>query len=94
MVVDERAGHELYQRLEQTLGEEATATLMTYLPTLESDQLATKADLVMLKHEIIAELHRELASQTRTVVFAVVFSLLGAIAGIGGLALALSRLLP
>jgi hypothetical protein len=79
-----------------------TATLMTYLPTLESDQLATKAYLVQLKHELkhelLAEVHRELtiqlAPQTRTLVFSVVFSLFGAIAGIGGLALALSRLLP
>ena len=89
MAIDERARHELYQRLEQTLGEEATSTLMSYLPPVGWADVATKADLLSLEHEITAELHRGLAEQTRTVVLSVV----GTNVGIAGLALALSRVL-
>ncbi len=45
MAVNERARHELYKRLEQTLGEEATATLMEYLPPVGWADVATKTDL-------------------------------------------------
>ena len=89
MVVDERARHELYQRLEQTLGEEATSTLMAYLPPVGWADVATKADLLTLKHEVLAELHRELNATTRTVVLSVV----GTNVGIAGLALALAQAL-
>ena len=98
MTVDERARLELYQRLEQILGEEATGTLMGYLPAVASADLATKADLdrlesrideklTSLKHELSADFHRELTAQTRTMIF----SVLGALVGLSGLAVALSR---
>ena len=91
MAVDERARLELYQRLEQFLGEEATGTLMGYLPAVASADLATRADLeqklASLEHKLIAEFHSELTAQTRTMIF----SVLGAMVGQSGLAVALSR---
>lgn len=89
MAIDERARHELYQRLEQTLGEEATSTLMSYLPPVGWADVATKTDLVSLENKILAELHRELSAQTRTVVLGVI----GTNVGLAGLAVALSRVL-
>lgn len=89
MVIDERNRHALYQRLEEAIGEEATSTLMAYLPPVGWADVATKADLLSLKHEVLAELHRELNNTTRTVILSVV----GTNVGIAGLALALSRLL-
>ena len=62
---------------------------MSYLPPVGWADVARKSDLVSLKHEVFAELHRELNDQTRTVVLSVV----GTNVGIAGLALALSRLL-
>lgn len=89
MAIDERARHELYQRLEQTLGEEATSTLMSYLPPVGWADVATKADLLSLEHKLSAEFYRGLNEQTRTVVLSVI----GTNVAIAGLALALSRLL-
>ena len=89
MAIDERARHTLYQRLEATLGEEATTTLMAYLPPVGCADVATKSDLGSLEHKILAELHRELSATTRTMVRSVI----GTNVGIAGLALALSRLL-
>lgn len=88
MAIDERARHELYQRLEQALGEEATTTLMSYLPPVGWADVATKSDLISLENKVLAELHRELDNQTRTVVLGVI----GTNVAIAGLALALSRL--
>ena len=107
MVIDERARHELYERLESTVGEEATGTLMSYLPPVGWADVATKRDLDQLsgefdqlrrevrmemgsmRHELLAEFHRELTRQTRTIIF----SVLGTLIGLSGLALTLSRVL-
>ena len=89
MVIDERARHSLYQRLQEQLGMEATDTLMSYLPPVGWADVARQSDLVSFKHEVLAELHRGLNNQTRTVVLSVI----GTNVGIAGLALALSRLL-
>ncbi|MGH9157870.1 MAG: hypothetical protein ACRD1K_19005 [Acidimicrobiales bacterium] len=49
MVVDERSRHELYQRLEGTLGADAAGTLMAHLPPVGWADVATKADLAHLQ---------------------------------------------
>ena len=45
MALDERSRHELYLRLEETLGPEAAATLMEHLPPVGWADVATKRDL-------------------------------------------------
>ena len=49
MAVDERARHDLFTRLEETLGAEHASTLMTYLPPVDFAELATKRDLEQLE---------------------------------------------
>jgi hypothetical protein len=45
MAIDERARHELYLRLEESLGPEAASTLMEHLPPVGWADVATKRDL-------------------------------------------------
>ena len=45
MVLDERSRHQLYLRLEETLGAEAASTLMEHLPPVGWADVATKRDL-------------------------------------------------
>jgi hypothetical protein len=56
MALDERSRHELYLRLEETLGPEAATTLMEHLPPVGWADVATKRDLdqtaVVLRSEI------------------------------------------
>jgi hypothetical protein len=52
MAIDERARHDLYQRLEQTIGTDATETLMGYLPPVGWADVVTKHDLVELERRM------------------------------------------
>jgi hypothetical protein len=94
MVVDERARHELFGRLEDVLGAEHAVTLMEHLPPVGWADVATKHDLDVLrdrlrsdmnamKHESIAlfraDLSNALTSQTKTILFTV----LGALTSMG-----------
>jgi hypothetical protein len=45
MALDERSRHELFLRLEETLGAEAATTLMEHLPPVGWADVATKRDL-------------------------------------------------
>jgi hypothetical protein len=58
MDVYERSRHELHQRLQEALGPEAAGTLMAHLPPGGYTEFATKSDLLALKHELLAEIHR------------------------------------
>jgi hypothetical protein len=49
MAVDEHSRHQLYQKLQEVLGEEDATTLMEHLPTGGASQLATKDDLLALR---------------------------------------------
>ncbi len=49
MAVDERARHELYQRLEATVGQNGAETLMALLPPVGWADVATKHDLAELE---------------------------------------------
>jgi len=48
MALDERSRHELFLRLEETLGPEAATTLMEHLPPVGWGDVATKRDLDQL----------------------------------------------
>src|SRR6266571_920529 len=52
MAIDESARHQLYQRLEETIGAGATETLMGYLPPVGWADVATKHDLVELERRL------------------------------------------
>jgi len=73
MAIDERSRHEMYLRLEATLGAEAAATLMEHLPPVGWADVATKRDLDQLgstlEHKLTAEFLRQMTSQTRTLFF-------------------------
>jgi hypothetical protein len=92
MVLDERSRHELYLRLEEVLGPERAETLMEMLPPVGWADVATKRDLDLglqqmlqrmdlrfdaCEHKIMAALKDEITAQTRTVVFAVLGTVLG-----------------
>ena len=64
MVVDERSRHELFRRLEQTLGEEAAATLMEHLPPVGWADVATRRDIDSLRADLragLADVRTEMA---------------------------------
>lgn len=68
MAIDERARHELYLRLEETLGPEAASTLMEHRPPVGWGDVATKRDLDQLAaitkrdlDELAARLRAEMA---------------------------------
>ena len=52
MVLDERARHELFLRLEQALGSESAETLMELLPPVGWADVATKRDLDALEERM------------------------------------------
>jgi hypothetical protein len=52
MVLDERARHELFLRLEQALGPEAAETLMEMMPPVGWADVATKRDLDALEERM------------------------------------------
>ena len=58
MVLDERSRHDLYLRLEQTLGAEAAATLMEHLPPVGWADVATKRDLDALEERLVLRFER------------------------------------
>ena len=49
MAIDERSRHQLYQRLEQVLGEDEATVLMEHLPPVGWADVATKRDLDVLE---------------------------------------------
>ena len=56
MAVDEAARHQLYTQLEQTLGPDATSTMMSLLPPVGWADVATKDDLRMLETSLRGEM--------------------------------------
>ena len=49
MVVDERARHRLYRKLEEVLGSEEAASLMAHLPPVGWGEVATQRDIEGLR---------------------------------------------
>jgi hypothetical protein len=79
MAIDERARFALHSRLRDVLGEEEATTLMSGLAPRTWDEVAKREDLEALRADLRAEmadlradLRGEMASQTRTVVCAMI----------------------
>lgn len=64
----ERSRHQLHQRLREVLGPDEAGTLMAHLLPGGYTEVATKSDLLTLKHEMLADLHRAIRNQTVTFV--------------------------
>jgi hypothetical protein len=92
MALTETSRHQLFQRLEESLGPEAAATLMEHLPPVGWSDVATRRDLDHLRTELEllfdARLERGFREQTRTLVLAN----LGYVTAFGSLILAAARL--
>jgi hypothetical protein len=52
MAIDERARHELHRKLEEVLGANEAATLMSHLPPVGWADVATKHDLALLEERM------------------------------------------
>ena len=52
MAIDERARHELHRKLEEVLGADEAATLMSHLPPIGWADVATKHDLAQLEERV------------------------------------------
>lgn len=96
MAVDERARRQLSDRLEEVLGVEDADTLMRHLPPSGWAELATKQDVDMLRgemqvlrHELMAALHQEIAGALTSQTRMVIFTMAGTIALLGGLVVAI-----
>lgn len=72
MTVDDAARYRLFNRLEEVLGPEEALTLMSSLPPFPIEELATKRDLEMLEHRILATIRKDISDQTHTLVIALV----------------------
>ena len=58
MALSEQRRHRMYQRLEETLGEEAAGTLIEPLPRATWADLATKDELAAVKEELLEAMGR------------------------------------
>ena len=58
MAIDERQRHELYRKLEDTIGDDHADALMSMLPPVGWADVATKQDLEKLELRIESGMHR------------------------------------
>jgi hypothetical protein len=104
---DDSARHRLFRKFEDVLGPEEAATLMQHLHPSHWDELATKADLGVLRNElsqqlelrleateqrVLGAIHHEMAGLVTSQTRTIVFALVAALAANGGLVLAAVRL--
>lgn len=95
MAMNEAARRGLYDRLQAALGEEAAVTLMEHIPPAGWADLVTRRDLEQrlesTEHKIMAAIRAEMNTQTRTIVYSTVFTMLGGLTSMGALVLAATR---
>jgi hypothetical protein len=98
MALDDRTKHALHLRLDEMVGTELAGAMMTaYDPPVAWQDLVTKHDLVALEERmslrteamLMREINRAITSQTRTVLF----GLIGTVMATGGTILAVAGLL-
>ncbi len=88
MAVDEAARRALYNKLEEQLGPEPASTLMASLPPVPHTEFATRRDLEVLEHRLLAAMRQEINAQTRLLFFSMIGTLFTAVS----LAFAAARL--
>lgn len=66
MTVTQQQRHQILTWFEDQMGQDLGASMMELLPTTDSSQLATKADLVALRAEIRADVKDDLLQLQRT----------------------------
>ena len=79
MAVDEAARRALYDKLEEQLGPEPASTLMASLPPAGLSTLATRQDLEVLEHKLLAAMRQEINAQTRLLFFSMIGALFTAV---------------
>ncbi len=77
MALDERSRQELAQRLEAGLGPRTAELLMDSLPPAAWSDLATKKDLEVLEHQLLAEIHK--VARVQTLAFVTVMAVMNGI---------------
>jgi len=75
MALDERARHQLYNRVVEVLGEEEAVILMVHLPPGGYPNLATKQDLLELERRLTAALKSHTLRVVLTTNVATVFAI-------------------
>jgi hypothetical protein len=79
MAVDEHARHELYNQLTDVLGPGHARTLMEHLPPAGWGEVATRRDLEVVEHRLVATMRGEITAQTRLLVFSMLAVLFTAV---------------
>jgi hypothetical protein len=69
MALDESQRHALHQALDHALGAGPAVLLMSQMPTMNWDQVATKDDLETLRVGILADLRGEMLTMTHKLYF-------------------------
>ena len=87
MVMDAQTRHALHLRLDELVGPELAAPMMTaYDQPIPWHEVATKKDLEVLEHRLKSELLAALNAQTKTLLFGVGSMILGVAGGAVALA--------
>ena len=95
MTLSQKHRSTIYQRLEPILGEEEAEALLAQFPAEELDQLATKEFVRAEIAELRAELRTEIATlrtEMHQLANRMLFSMMGAMVGLGGLVVAMTRI--
>lgn len=90
MAISEAARSDLYTGLRDVLGPDRTETLMSAIPLHDLDEVATKADIAVLRAELktdIAQLRSEMADLQRTIIGWMVSLFVATVAALIGVAL-------
>src|SRR5437870_7806355 len=94
LAIDEESRHRLYGRLEEVLGQHEATTLMEMVRPQGWDEIATKADLAMLKADLAqheARLDHRISSAVTTQTRTFIVSNASMLAGLAAIAAILGR---
>ena len=86
MVMDAQTRHALHLRLDELVGPELAAGMMTAYPPFDWDEVALRSDLRAMEDRLTGAMHRELNAQTKTIMFGMAAMLFGVTGGAAALA--------